>query len=143
MSVTKISIRQLFLATNGMKHIPITWIVAFAAGMFFTNQAGASVYGCDSAADVQAHITALPSDADEGAQSARLSHVDQICMLQCARSSESQSNPLAAPSSDTIPVPIRAESFLFVRLESARARVALAPPAAGPPLTLLFHNLRN
>lgn len=126
-----------------MRHIPITWILAFAAAMFFANQAGAATYGCDFPADAQAHVTAPPSDADESAQSASVNHVDQLCMRQCALTSEAQSNPLAAASSDTIPLPIRVESFLLVRLGPASTRVAYAPPAAGPPLSLLFGNLRN
>lgn len=111
----------LFLANN----------VAVAARAFITGLSGqdsVAVQALDATGI--AHLT----PADEGTA---------LCLAHCAQSYQNHEQQLATNAFEVTFLPALLVPYSSVVIKPAASVIALAPQAAGPPLTLLFRNLRN
>jgi len=65
------------------------------------------------------------------------------CLTHCVQSHRSHEPELATNAFKVAFLPALFVPRFSVEIKPAASLVALAPQAAGPPLTILFHNLRN
>ena len=128
---------------DGMKSKRFRYLIALVAAMFLANNVAVAARACAeglkgqdldvaqqfSAADVR-HVPAAAGD-------------ETPCVTQCAQSYKSPEQKLAPNVTEFVSLPIHFVPYFSVEIKPAAAVIALAPRAFGPPLTLLFRNLRN
>lgn len=114
-------VAAMFLANN----------VAVAARAFITGLSGQAVVAVQ-AVDVTGAGHLKPADDAQAP-----------CLTHCARSCQNHEQELATNTFKVVFFPVLSVPCFSVEIKPAASVVALAPQAAGPPLTILFHNLRN
>lgn len=68
---------------------------------------------------------------------------EALCLAHCAQSYQNHEQELATNAFKVAFLPALLVPYSSVAIKPAASLLALAPQAAGPPLTILFHNLRN
>lgn len=126
-----------------MKLARIRYLVVFFAAMFLANNAVASSRACMVQMAAQEHtaIQALDASGDENLCPEADSAAN--CPTHCTQSYKSDQQNL---SFDVHAIAIAPALWLHrvgLPVEPRRLVIASAPPVVGPPLTILFRNLRN
>ncbi len=111
----------MFLANNA----------AVAARAFVTGLSGQDIVAVQ-ALDATGVGHLIPVD-DEAA----------LCLTHCAQSYKNHEQELATNAFKVAFLPALFVPCFPVEIKPAASVIALAPQAAGPPLTILFRNLRN
>ena len=105
--------------------------VAVAARAFITGLNGQDIAAVQTLdATGVGHLK--PADDDEA-----------LCLAHCAQSYQNHEQELATNAFKVAFLPALFVPRFSVEIKPAASLVALAPQAAGPPLTILFRNLRN
>ncbi|MBI2224859.1 MAG: hypothetical protein HYU44_07875 [Betaproteobacteria bacterium] len=105
--------------------------VAVAARAFITGLNGQDIAAVQ-ALDATGVGHLKPADDDEA-----------LCLAHCAQSYQNHEQELATNAFKVAFLPALLVPYSSVAIKPAASLLALAPQAAGPPLTILFHNLRN
>jgi len=114
-------VAAMFLANN----------VAVAARAFITGLSGHDIVAVRALeATGVGHLKPVDDDQD-------------LCLAHCAQSYQNHEQELATNAFKVAFLPALFVPCFSVEIKPASSVVALAPQAAGPPLTILFHNLRN
>ena len=125
-----------------MKLRRLRYLVAFFAAMFLANNAVAGGRACMVALAVEEHpaIRVLDSGGDEHLCPEADSAAN--CLAHCTQSykSDQQNSSFDAPAIVFAPPLSLHRAWFPVRLTPLV--LAVAPPVVGPPLTILFGNLR-
>ena len=117
------------------------YLVVFFAAMFLANNAVAGARACMVALAAEEHtaIQALDSggehlcpEADSAAN----------CLTHCTQSYKSDQQNLSFDAPAIAVAPPFSLHRAWVPIEPRRLVIASAPPIVGPPLTILFGNLR-
>lgn len=114
-------VAAMFLANN----------VAVAARAFITGLSGQEIVAVQ-ALDPTGVGHLNPADEDTA-----------LCLAHCAQSTSNHEQVGATNALKIAFLPALFVPGFSVEIKPAASVVALAPQAAGPPLTILFHNLRN
>ena len=114
-------VAAMFLANN----------VAVAARAFITGLSGQDIVAVQ-ALDATGVGHLKPADDDEA-----------LCLAHCAKSYQNHEQELATNAFKIAFLPALLVPYSSVAITPAASLVALAPQAAGPPLKILFRNLRN
>ena len=126
-----------------MRSKRIRYLIAFVAAMFLANNV---------AVEARAFITGprgrgmLGVQALDGAAVESVEAVDDhqaLCLTHCAQGCKNHEQELATNAFKRAFLPAVFVPYFPVEIKPAAPVFALAPQAAGPPLTILFHNLRN
>jgi hypothetical protein len=125
-----------------MRPARIRYLIVFFAAMFLANTAVASARACMVQLAAQEHtsIRSLDSSGDEHLCPEADSAAN--CLTHCTQSYKSDQQNLSfdAPAIAFAPPPLVHRAW--VPIEPRRLVLASAPPVVGPPLTILFGNLR-
>lgn len=114
-------VAAMFLANN----------VAVAARAFVTGLSGQEIVAVQALDPTDVgHLN--PADEDTA-----------LCLAHCAQSYSNHEQVVATNAFKIAFLPALFVPCFTVEIKPAASVVALAPQAAGPPLTILFHNLRN
>ncbi len=105
--------------------------VAVAARAFITGLSGQDIVAVH-ALDATGVGHLQPVDDDQA-----------LCLVHCAQSYQNHAQELATNAFKVAFLPALFVPSFSVATKPAASVVALAPRAAGPPLTILFRNLRN
>jgi len=105
--------------------------VAVSARAFITGLNGQDIAAVQ-ALDATGVGHLKPADDDEA-----------LCLAHCAQSYSNHEQVVATNAFKVAFLPALFAPSFPVEIKPAASVVALAPQAAGPPLTILFHNLRN
>ena len=126
-----------------MKSKRLRFLLTFFAAMFLANNvavaAGAFITGL-SGHDVAAAQTLNATGIGH------LKSVDDdqaLCLAHCVQSYQNHEQELATNAFKVAFLPALFVPCFSADIKLAASVVALAPQAAGPPLTILFRNLRN
>jgi len=118
-------------------------LITFVAAMFLANNVAAAAYACIAGLGSLAPVTAPGLESTGAGHLERAADADPLCITQCARSDRDPAQPFAANGSGPVPTPLASGPCLSVTIEPTRSRIAWAPKVPGPPLPILFCNLRN
>lgn len=126
-----------------MKPFRIRYLLIFAAAMFFANNAVASARACmvELAAQDHTAIQVLDSSGDEYQCPEADSAAD--CLVHCTQSYTIEQQNLSFHVPAFAIAPPLALHRVWFQTEPRRFFIASAMPVGGPPLTILFRNLRN
>ncbi len=126
-----------------MKSGRIRFLLTLVAAMFLANNVAVAartfitgLSGQDTAA-----VQMLDTTGAGHLKSADDNHA--LCITHCAQSYQNHEQELATNAFKIAFLPALFVSSFSVEIKPAGSVVALAPQAAGPPLTILFRNLRN
>jgi hypothetical protein len=126
-----------------MKSGRLRFLLTFVAAMFLANNVAVAarafitgLSGQDIAAVQRLDATGVghlkPVDDDHA-----------LCITHCAQSDQNHEQELATNAFKVAFLPPLFVPNFPVEIKPAASVVALAPQAAGPPLTILFRNFRN
>jgi hypothetical protein len=134
-------VRRGFVIDMRVKRI--RYLIAFVVAMFVANNVAAAAYACIAAVKGVnlAAVRALDSSSAKHTEAA--STDTESCLTHCAQGDEIQQQDLAAAVYAPVSVPGLPSPRLVARIKPTAPVLALAPRVIGPPLTILFHNLRN
>ena len=118
------------------------WFLVFAA-LFVAGNAAAAVRAC--MVGPGGHESATSQLRDAGGDQSLCPNPDDAprCFAHCTQtqSVSNDAQSIASDASRLVPI-VQAGVTRLPRMQARLLAVAPAPPAAGPPLTILFHNLR-
>lgn len=126
-----------------MKLARIRYLVVFFAAMFLANNAVASSRACMVQMAVQEHAAIQVLEAGGDKNLCPEADGAANCLAHCTQSykSEQQNLSFDVPAIAVAP-PLSLHRARFA-VEPRRLVIASAQPVVGPPLTILFRNLRN
>ena len=129
--------------TTEMKLARIRYLVVFFAAMFFANNALAIARACmvELAAPEHTAIRMLNSGGDEHVCPEADSAAN--CLAHCTQSYKGEQQRLSFDAPTIAIAPPLSLHRVWFQAEPRRLVMASAIPVVGPPLTILFRNLRN
>ncbi len=126
-----------------MKSKRLRFLLTFVAVMFLANNvavaAGAFITGLGGQDIVAVHAL----DATGVGHLKSVDDDQALCFAHCVQSYQKHEQELATSVFKVAFLPALVVPCFSAEIKPAATVVALAPQAAGPPLTILFHNLRN
>jgi len=128
-------------AAMRMRSKKIRYLISFLVAMFVANNVAAAAYACITAINGRdaAAIRILESvkHAEQGPANG------DSCRTHCAQGEVIQQQELAPAVNANVFAPAPLFAPLAIKFKPAAAILSLAPQVIGPPLPILFHNLRN
>lgn len=126
-----------------MKLARVRYLAVFFAVMFFANSAVAAARACMLELGTQEHtaIKVVASGADEHA--CPEADTAANCLVHCTQSYTGEQQNLSFDAPALAIAPSLALPRVWFQAAAGQLIVASAPPIGGPPLTILFRNLRN
>ena len=120
------------------------WFLGLCAVVLVANNAVAAVRACSLEPAGSEHLAVHPREAQADRHVCPESGDASQCLVHCTQSAKSTEPNL---SSFDVPAPVVAsissDFVVFFRHTAEVAVVAGPPRVVGPPLTILFHKLRN
>ena len=125
-----------------MKPSRIRYLLIFFAAIFLANNAAAAARACMVKLAAQEHTAIQVLDTSGDKHFCPEADSAANCLAHCAQSykNDEQKVSFDAPALAIAP-PLSPRRVWFL-VESRLTVIALAPPVIGPPLTILFGNLR-
>lgn len=126
-----------------MKLARLRYLVVFFAALFVMNNALAVARACmvELAAPEHTAIRVLNSSGDEHV--CPESDNAANCLTHCTQSYKGEQQRLSFDAPTMAAAPPLSLPRIWFQAEPSRLVLASAAPVVGPPLTILFHNLRN
>ena len=125
-----------------MKTGRIRYLLVFFAAMFLANNVAATARACIAALAGQEHAAIQLADANGDEHMCPASGDAARCFTHCAQSLKNDEQKLATDASGIVfALPLSVPRVWF-KSEPSAFVLAAAPPLVGPPLTILFGNLR-
>ncbi len=127
-----------------MKPVRIRYLLVFFAAMFLANNAVASVRACMVQFTAQEHTAIRVLDSSSDTNLCPEADSETNCLVHCTKSfkGDEQKVSFDVPPATALAPPPTLHRVWFP-VAPRRLVYASAPPVAGPPLTILFRNLRN
>jgi hypothetical protein len=126
-----------------MKSGRMRFLLTFVAAMFLANNVAVAARAFIAGPNGQDSVAVQALDATGGGHLSPVADDQALCLTHCVQSYQSHEQELATNASKGAVSPVPAVPYFLVEIKPAARVAALAPQAAGPPLTILFHNLRN
>ena len=126
-----------------MKSGRIRFLLTLVAAMFLANNVAVAARAFMTGLSGQAVAAVQALDATGVGHVKPVDDDLALCLAHCAQSNRSHEQELATNAFKVAFSPTPAVPCFPVTIKPAAPVVTLAPQAAGPPLTILFHNLRN
>lgn len=126
-----------------MKSGRIRFLLTLVAAMFLANNVAVAARAFVTGLSGQDSVAVQALDATGAGHLKPVGDDEALCLAHCVQSYSSHEQELATNAFKVAFSPALFVSCLSVEIKPAAPVVALAPQAAGPPLTILFHNLRN
>jgi len=126
-----------------MKRARIRYLVFFFAAMFLANSALAVVRACMVELAAQEHTAIRILDAGGDGHQCPEADSAANCLTHCTQSYKSDEQRFSFDSPTMAVAPPLVLHRAWYPHARRRLVMASAPPVAGPPLTILFRNLRN
>lgn len=126
-----------------MRFKRIRFLIALVAAMFLANNVAVAARAFVTGLSGQAIVAVQALDATGAGHLKPVGDDEALCLAHCVQSYQNHEQELATNAFKVAFLPALFVSCLSVEIKPAAAVAALAPQAAGPPLTILFHNLRN
>ncbi len=126
-----------------MKFGRMRFLLTLVVAMFLANNVAVAARAFTTGLSGQDSVAVQALDA------AGIEHLKAVdydvasCLAHCAQSHRNHEQQLATNTFEVTFLPALAAPCFSVDIKPAASVIALAPRAAGPPLTLLFRNLRN
>ena len=119
------------------------YLLVFFAAVFLANNAVASARACmvQLAADEHTAIRILDSSGNENL-CPEADNTAANCLTHCTQSYKSDQQNFSFDVPAVVFAPPLSVHRAWVPIEPRRLVIASAPPVVGPPLTILFGNLR-
>jgi len=125
-----------------MKPARIRYLLVLFMAMFLANNAVAAVRACMVQMAAQSHTAVQVLDAGGGDGLCPESNQATNCLPHCAESYKSDEQKSSFDAHALAIAPPLAQQLFEVPFETRRIVLVSAPPVVGPPLTILFGNLR-
>lgn len=126
-----------------MRFKRIRFLLTLVAAMFLANNVAVAARVFMTGLSGQAGVAVQALEATGVGYLRPVDDNLDLCLAHCAQSYPNHEQELATNGFKVAFLPALFVSWLSVEIKPAAPVVALAPQAAGPPLTILFHNLRN
>lgn len=126
-----------------MKSRRFRYLIAFVAAMFLANNVAVAARACAEVLKGQNPDMAQPFSAADARHVSSAAGDETPCVTQCAQGYKNPEQKLAPNVAEFVSLPIHLVPYFSVEIKPTAAVLALAPRAFGPPLTILFRNLRN
>ena len=119
------------------------FLLTFVAMMFLADSVAAAAPALITGLSGQDRVAVQALDAAGAGHMSPVADDQTSCLTHCVQISQNHEQELATDAFKGVVSPAPSAPCFPVEIKPAAAVVALAPQAAGPPLTILFHNLRN
>lgn len=126
-----------------MKSGRIRFLLTLVAAMFLANNVAVAARAFVTGLSGQDSVAVQALDATGAGHLKPVGDDEALCLAHCVQSYSNHEQELATNAFKVAFSPTLAVPYFPVAIKPAAPVVALAPQAAGPPLTILFHNLRN
>ena len=126
-----------------MRSKRIRYLITFVAAMFLANNVAVAARVFISGLSAQDMVAVQALDATGVGHPMPVDDDMDLCLRHCVQSYKSHEQELATNAFKVAFLPAMFVPYFSVKIKPAASVVALAPQAAGPPLTILFGNLRN
>jgi hypothetical protein len=126
-----------------MRSKQIRFLITFVAAMFLANNVAAAARAYIEGLNGQDVVASQALNATGVGHSASVTDDETPCLAHCAQGYKHPEQKLATNATEGVSIPALFVSFPSLKIKPAASVIALPPQAAGPPLTILFHNLRN
>jgi len=128
-------------AAMHMRSKKIRCLISFLVAMFVANNVAAAAYACITALNGRDPTTIRVLESVKHAEQGPAN--GESCLAHCAQGEVIQQQELAPAVNADVFVPAPRSAPLAIKVKPAAAILSLGPQVIGPPLPLLFHNLRN
>ena len=119
------------------------WFLGLCAAMLIGNNAVAAVRACSLELTGSEHLAIHPREAQADRHVCPDSDDANRCLAHCTQSAKTTEPNVSSDVPMPVVAPLASDVFVFFR-HTAEVVVAVDPPrVVGPPLTILFRNLRN
>ena len=126
-----------------MRFKRIRFLLTLVAAMFLANNVAVAARAFVTGLSGQDSVAVQALDATGVGHLKSADDDEALCLAHCAQSYQNHEQELATNAFKVVFLPALFVPYSAVEIKPAASLVALAPQAAGPPLTILFHNLRN
>lgn len=126
-----------------MRFKRIRFLLTLVAAMFLANNVAVAARVFMTGLSGQDSVAVQALDATGAGHLKPVGDDEALCLAHCVQSYSNHEQELATYAFKVAFSPTLAVPCFPVAIKPAAPVVALAPQAAGPPLTILFHNLRN
>jgi len=120
----------------------IRYLITFVAAMFLANNVAAAVRVSTAGAQGQDMAAAHKPDAAGTGHVEFVADDEAACLRHCVQAYKSPGQKFATTGSKVVFVSLRSVPYRSSGIKRSAPAVALAPQAIGPPLIILFGNLR-
>lgn len=126
-----------------MKPGQMRFLLTLVAAMFLANNVAVAARAFVTGLSGHDIVTVQALDAPGVGHSMPVNDDQALCLAHCVQSYQNHQQELATNAFKVAFLPALFIPCFSVEIKPAAPVAALAPQAAGPPLTILFHNLRN
>ncbi len=126
-----------------MRSKRIRFLLIFVAAMFLANNVAVAARSFITGLSGQDSVVVQALDATGVGYLQPVDDDQALCLTHCAQSYQNHEQELATNAFKVAFLPALFVPYFSVEIKPAASVVALTPQAAGPPLTILFRNLRN
>jgi len=126
-----------------MRSKRIRFLLTFVAAMLLANNAAVAARAFITGLSGQDIVAVQALDATGVGHLMPVDDEATLCLTHCVQNYKNHERELATNAFKVVFLPALFVPYSAVEIKPAASLVALAPQAAGPPLTILFHNLRN
>jgi len=125
-----------------MKPARIRYLLIIFAAMFLANNAAASARACMVQLAAQEHTAIRIFDTSSDKHLCPEADSAANCLVHCTQSYKSDQQRVSFDAPAVAVAPPLSLHRAWIPIEPRRLVIAWAPPVVGPPLTILFGNLR-
>ena len=126
-----------------MKSGRIRFLLTLVVAMLLANNVAVAARAFITGLSGQDSVVVQALDATGAGHWRPVADDQTSCLTHCVQISQNPEQELATNAFKVAFLPALLVPYSSVAIKPAASLLALAPQAAGPPLTILFHNLRN